>query len=106
MHKCPRQEQRAWTPDDTVEVKCSGCGQTMEFFKDEESRKCHKCGQSLGIGDRICPMCGLRQDDEAALKRMNDVEEALDVNAALKVLGRKYPELGELINKILCKEYV
>ncbi len=47
MHKCPRQEQRAWTPDDTVEVKCSGCGQTMEFFKDEQSRKCRQCGQKV-----------------------------------------------------------
>lgn len=72
----------------------------------EEKIKCLKCGQSLGIGDRICPMCGLVQDDGTALKRMNDVEEALNVNAALKVLGRKYPELGELINTLLKREDV
>ncbi len=47
MHKCPRQEQRLWTPDDEFEVKCPGCGRSIEFFKDEEKRKCRKCGLTV-----------------------------------------------------------
>ncbi len=47
MHKCPKQEQRDWAPGDFIEVECSGCGQTMEFFKGEQSRKCRKCGQKV-----------------------------------------------------------
>ena len=47
MHKCPRQEQRDWTPNDMVEVQCPSCGRNLEFFKDEESRKCRACGQKV-----------------------------------------------------------
>ena len=47
MHKCPRQEHRSWDADDFIEVECPGCGQAIEFFKDEESRKCRKCGQKV-----------------------------------------------------------
>jgi ribosomal protein S27E len=47
MHKCPKHEQRAWAPGDFIEVECPGCGQTMEFFKDKQSRKCRKCGQEV-----------------------------------------------------------
>jgi len=47
MHKCPKQEQRDWAPGDFVEVECSGCGQTIEFFKGEQSRKCRRCGQKV-----------------------------------------------------------
>ncbi|OHB80227.1 MAG: hypothetical protein A2Z25_08550 [Planctomycetes bacterium RBG_16_55_9] len=47
MHKCPKQEQRGWTPNDVIEVRCPGCGRSLEFFKDEESRKCRGCGQKI-----------------------------------------------------------
>ncbi|MHC4203601.1 MAG: hypothetical protein ACYSTT_03050 [Planctomycetota bacterium] len=47
MHKCPRQENRDWSPEEEFEVECPGCGQSMEFFKDEEKRKCRKCGQMV-----------------------------------------------------------
>lgn len=47
MHRCPRQEPRSWSPTDAIEVDCPGCGQTMEFFKDEQGRKCRKCGQNV-----------------------------------------------------------
>ncbi|MHC4325512.1 MAG: hypothetical protein ACYSUX_14700 [Planctomycetota bacterium] len=47
MHKCPRQENRDWSPDEEFEVECPGCGRSMEFFKDEEKRKCRNCGQMV-----------------------------------------------------------
>ena len=47
MHKCPRQEHRDWSPDEEFEVECSGCGQGMEIFKDEEKRKCRNCGRMV-----------------------------------------------------------
>lgn len=47
MHKCPKQEQRAWVPGDAIEIDCPGCGRTMEFFKDEQDRKCRKCGRKV-----------------------------------------------------------
>ena len=45
MHKCPKQEHRSWTPEDVCEVQCSGCGKAMEFFREEEKRKCRQCGR-------------------------------------------------------------
>jgi len=40
---CPGQDTRYWRPGDIFEVKCGNCGNIMEFFKDEGSRRC-SCG--------------------------------------------------------------
>ena len=45
MPKCPGQDQRFWKAGDIFEVKCPGCGAGTEFFKDEPSIKCRKCGR-------------------------------------------------------------
>ena len=45
MIKCPGQDQRFWKPEDIFEVPCTGCGQPIEFFKDEPKLKCRNCGQ-------------------------------------------------------------
>ena len=45
MVRCPGQDQRFWKPEDIFEVKCTGCGVSVEFFKDEPKLKCCKCGR-------------------------------------------------------------
>ncbi len=45
MVRCPGQDQRFWKPEDIFEVKCPGCGTSLEFFKDEPKLKCRKCGR-------------------------------------------------------------
>ncbi len=47
MVKCPGQDQRFWKPGDIFEVRCPGCGQVVEFFKDEPTLKCRKCGYTV-----------------------------------------------------------
>ena len=47
MARCPGQDQRYWKPDDIFEVKCTGCGTSVEFFKDEPKLKCRNCGQDV-----------------------------------------------------------
>jgi hypothetical protein len=47
MLKCPGQDQRFWKPEDIFDVKCPGCGHSVEFFKDEPKRKCRNCGQTV-----------------------------------------------------------
>ena len=47
MVKCPGQDQRFWKPGDIFEVRCPGCGQVVEFFKDELTLKCRKCGYTV-----------------------------------------------------------
>jgi hypothetical protein len=42
--KCPGQDSRYWKPDAIFEAKCPECGNEVEFFKDDTTRKCKKCG--------------------------------------------------------------
>ncbi len=42
--KCPGQDTQYWKPDAIFEEKCPECGHEVEFFKDDTSRKCGKCG--------------------------------------------------------------
>ncbi|MBC8218252.1 MAG: hypothetical protein H8E73_07290 [Planctomycetes bacterium] len=47
MFRCPGQDQRYWKPEDVFEAKCAGCGNSIEFFKDEPKLKCRNCGQII-----------------------------------------------------------
>lgn len=42
--KCPGQDSRYWKPGAIFEVKCPKCGNDVEFFKDDTTRLCKKCG--------------------------------------------------------------
>jgi hypothetical protein len=42
--KCPGQDSRYWKPGAIFEVPCPKCGHEVEFFKDDVSRRCSKCG--------------------------------------------------------------
>ncbi len=42
--KCPGQDSRYWKPGAIFEAKCPKCGNDVEFFKDDTTRKCKKCG--------------------------------------------------------------
>lgn len=42
--KCPGQDSQHWKPGAIFEVKCPKCGSEVEFFKDDPTRKCPRCG--------------------------------------------------------------
>jgi putative nucleotidyltransferase with HDIG domain len=42
--KCPGQDSRYWKPGAIFEVQCPKCGHEVEFFKDDTTRLCKKCG--------------------------------------------------------------
>ena len=42
--KCPGQDSRYWKPGAIFEAKCPKCGNEVEFFKDDTTRVCKKCG--------------------------------------------------------------
>ncbi|MBW1682752.1 MAG: HD domain-containing protein [Deltaproteobacteria bacterium] len=42
--KCPGQDMQYWKPGAIFEAKCPECGTEVEFFKDDSTRKCPKCG--------------------------------------------------------------
>ncbi len=45
--KCPGQNPQFWKPEDIFEVTCSSCKNDVEFFKDDISRICEKCGRKI-----------------------------------------------------------
>jgi HD superfamily phosphohydrolase YqeK len=45
--KCPGQDTRYWSAEAVFEVACPRCGNAEEFFKDEPTRRCKKCGEKL-----------------------------------------------------------
>lgn len=42
--KCPGQDMQYWKPGAIFEENCPQCGQAVEFFKDDTTRKCGNCG--------------------------------------------------------------
>ena len=42
--KCPGQDTQHWQPADIFEASCPQCGRSIEFFKDDASRRCKECG--------------------------------------------------------------
>lgn len=42
--KCPGQDTQYWQPGAIFEVECPQCREKVEFFKDDTSRKCGRCG--------------------------------------------------------------
>ncbi len=45
--KCPGQDSRYWKPGAIFEAKCPKCGSEVEFFKDDTTRRCGKCGHKF-----------------------------------------------------------
>lgn len=45
--KCPGQDTLYWQPGDIFEAPCPNCGRTIEFFKDDASRRCKGCGAKV-----------------------------------------------------------
>ena len=45
--KCPGQDSRYWKMDAIFNSKCPKCGADVEFFKDDTTRRCGKCGHKF-----------------------------------------------------------
>lgn len=42
--RCPGQDMLYWKPEDIFETPCPVCDYSVEFFKDDVTRKCPNCG--------------------------------------------------------------
>ncbi len=42
--RCPGQDTLFWKPEDIFETPCPVCDYSVEFFKDDVTRKCPNCG--------------------------------------------------------------
>jgi len=56
--RCPGQDTRYWKEDAIFEVECPHCGELVEFFKDDTSRKCPRCKRVL-VNPRMDFGCAL-----------------------------------------------
>ncbi len=45
--KCPGQDTQYWNASSIFDVKCPECGASVEFFKDDTTRKCRACGHKF-----------------------------------------------------------
>ncbi len=45
--KCPGQDSRYWQSNAIFETTCPKCGGPVEFFKDDTTRKCDRCGHRM-----------------------------------------------------------
>jgi hypothetical protein len=45
--RCPGQDSRYWKEGAIFEAPCSACNNPVEFFKDEATRRCKKCGHKM-----------------------------------------------------------
>ena len=45
--RCPGKDSQYWHPDDIFDVACPGCGEDVEFFKDDARRTCPGCGHRI-----------------------------------------------------------
>jgi ribosomal protein S27E len=86
MRKCTGQNMNKWGFDAVFDVTCPNCGHEVEFFKDEITRYCKKCGAKVandrkdfgcqrwcsaddGFQFNICPKFK-RSKDRFSYKRM------------------------------------
>jgi len=42
--KCPGQDRAYWKGDRVFDLPCPRCGSAVEFFRDENARRCSRCG--------------------------------------------------------------
>ena len=47
MRKCTGNNTHEWTPDAIFDVTCKNCGNLVEFFRDEITRNCSRCKQTV-----------------------------------------------------------
>ncbi len=105
ISRCPGQDSRRWRSDDVFDVQCPDCAQTIEFWKDEPTRRCTNCGQKvlnpqLDLGcakwckfasDCLALIQGSKKDEsfcEALIREMKEVfgDDRRRITHALEVL--------------------
>ncbi len=107
--KCPGQDTRYWGPESVFETTCPKCGGPIEFFKDESSRKCRKCGEKVlnpkmdfgcAVYCKYASQClGTDMSPELLAKR-SDLLKDRTATEMKKLLGRNFKRIGRMLKVI------
>jgi hypothetical protein len=65
MMKCPGMDRQNWKPEDLIECACRGCGEKMEFWKDDIKKSCRKCNKIMfnpNLGNTCLSWCDKAED--------------------------------------------
>ncbi|MBF0432643.1 MAG: hypothetical protein HQK83_15265 [Fibrobacteria bacterium] len=83
--QCPGMNPSFWKPKDVDEHKCPSCGNTVEFWKDDVKRVCHKCKKVI-FNPKLGNLC-LSYCDKA-----EDCIGSLDINEWKQQMADKMPK--------------
>ncbi len=107
--KCPGQDSRFWGPEAISESSCPNCGGSIEFFKDESSRKCRKCGAKVlnpkmdfgcAAYCRFAAQClGTDMPPELLARRTDLLKDRVAVEVK-KFLGRNFKRIGRALRVV------
>jgi len=95
---CPGQDTRFWGPADIFEVNCGNCGATVEFFKDDASRRCPKCGarvQNLKLSLGCAQWCEHAKECLGFDPKEMQLEDSEQVSLADKLIEAMKKEFGD-----------
>jgi hypothetical protein len=107
--KCPGQDSRFWGPEAISESACPNCGGAVEFFKDESSRKCRKCGvkvlnpkMDFGCAAycRFASQCLGEDMPPELLARRTDLLKDRVAAEVKKFLGRNFKRIGRTLKVV------
>jgi hypothetical protein len=100
--QCPGQDSRYWDGEAVFEANCSECGNVLEFFRDDNARKCGKCGHKT-LNPRIdfgcasyCPyasQCLGELPPELIAKKQELLKERVAVEVK-KYFGNDFKRIG------------
>ena len=107
--KCPGQDSRFWGPEAISESSCPKCGGPIEFFKDESSRKCRKCGAKVlnpkmdfgcAAYCRFAAQCLGTDMPPELLARRTDLLKDRVAAEVKELLGRNFKRIGRTLKVV------
>lgn len=109
--RCPGQDTMYWGPEAVCETSCPKCGGPIEFFKDESSRRCRKCGEKVlnpkmdfgcAVYCKFASQCLGEDMPPELLAKRTDLLKDRAATEVKKFLGRNFRRIGRMLK---VKEY-
>jgi hypothetical protein len=99
--KCPGQDTQYWNQDAIFDAKCPKCRASVEFFKDDTTRRCGKCGHKFvnpGMDFGCAAYCSFAEQCLGTLppELMAEKEDLLKDRVAIEMKRYFKGDFGEI----------